>query len=54
MATTQADIAELHEFEEGIGLIARGQRVAVLAYAEIATATAEVGLDESDIEQQHR
>ena len=33
-------VVELQEFEEVKGLIARGQRVGVLTYAEIATATA--------------
>jgi RNA polymerase primary sigma factor len=43
--------AELQELEEVKGLIARGQRVGVLTYAEIATATGELGLDETDIEE---
>ncbi|MGO9976146.1 MAG: sigma-70 family RNA polymerase sigma factor [Solirubrobacteraceae bacterium] len=46
-------VAELREFEEVKGLIARGQRVGVLTYAEIATATAELDLDESDLEELH-
>jgi RNA polymerase primary sigma factor len=46
-------VAELQEFEEVKGLIARGQQVGVLTYAEIATATAEVGLDETDVEELH-
>jgi RNA polymerase primary sigma factor len=46
-------IAELRELEEVKGLIRRGQRVGVLTYAEIATATAELDLDESDIEALH-
>jgi RNA polymerase primary sigma factor len=46
-------VAELQELEEVRGLIARGQRVGVLTYAEIATATAEVGLDEADVEELH-
>ena len=45
--------AELQELEEVKGLITRGQRVGVLTYAEIATATAEVGLDETDVEELH-
>ncbi len=46
-------VAELQELEEVKGLIARGQRVGVLTYAEIATATAEVRLDETDVEELH-
>jgi RNA polymerase primary sigma factor len=46
-------VAELQELEEVKGLIARGQRVGVLTYAEIATATGELGLDETDIEELH-
>ena len=45
--------AELQELEEVKGLIARGQRVGVLTYAEIATATAELDLDEADVEELH-
>jgi RNA polymerase primary sigma factor len=45
--------AELHELEEVNGLIARGQRVGVLTYAEIETATAELDLDETDVEELH-
>ncbi len=46
-------VAELQELEEVKGLIARGQQVGVLTYAEIATATAELGLDETDVEELH-
>jgi RNA polymerase primary sigma factor len=45
--------AELHELEEIKGLIARGQQVGVLTYAEIETATAEIDLDETDVEELH-
>jgi len=45
--------AELLELEEVKGLIARGQQVGVLTFAEIATATAELDLDEADIEELH-
>ena len=45
--------AELQELEEVKGLLTRGQQVGVLTYAEIATVTAEVGLDESDVEELH-
>ena len=46
-------VAELHELEEVKGLIARGQQVGVLTYAEIATAAADIGLDEGDVEELH-
>ena len=46
-------IAELQELEEVKGLITRGQQLGVLTYAEIATATAEVGLDETEVEELH-
>jgi RNA polymerase primary sigma factor len=45
--------AELQELEEVKGLIARGLQVGVLTHAEIATATAELGLDDSDVEELH-
>jgi RNA polymerase primary sigma factor len=44
-------LAELQEHEEVKRLITRGQRVGVLTYAEIATAAAELDLDESDVEE---
>jgi RNA polymerase primary sigma factor len=44
---------DLQELEELKGLIARGQRVGVLTYTEIVTATAELDLDETDIEELH-
>jgi RNA polymerase primary sigma factor len=46
-------VAELQELEEVKGLVARGRQVGVLTYAEIATATGELGLDETDIEELH-
>ena len=46
-------VAELQELEEVKGLITRGQQVGVLTSAEIETATAELGLDESDVEELH-
>ena len=45
--------AELQELEEVKGLIARGLHVGVLTYAEIETATAELGLEETDVEELH-
>jgi RNA polymerase primary sigma factor len=44
---------ELREFDEVKGLIARGQQVGVLTYGEVAGATAELGLDDSDVEELH-
>jgi hypothetical protein len=45
----QMSAAELQELEEVKGLIARGLQVGVLTYAEIATATAELGLEDTDV-----
>ena len=45
--------ADLEELEEVRGLIARGLRFGVLTYVEIVTATAELGLEEIDIEELH-
>jgi RNA polymerase primary sigma factor len=44
---------ELEELEEVRGLIARGLQVGVLTHAEIATATAELGLEDTDVEELH-
>jgi RNA polymerase primary sigma factor len=49
----QMSVAELQELEEVKGLIARGQRVGVLTYAEIETASTELDLDETDVEELH-
>ena len=49
----QMSAAELQELEEVKGLIARGLQVGVLTDAEIATATAELGLEETDVEELH-
>ena len=46
-------VADLQELEEVKGLINRGQQIGVLTYAEIATATAELSLDQTDIEELH-
>jgi RNA polymerase primary sigma factor len=43
-------VAELRELDEVRGLIARGRRVGVLTFAEIETATTELGLDEPGVE----
>ena len=45
--------ADLQELEEVKGLIARGLQVGVLTYAEIASATAELGLEETDVGELH-
>jgi RNA polymerase primary sigma factor len=44
---------ELQELEEVKGLVARGQQVGVLTYAEIETATAELDLDQTYVEELH-
>ena len=46
-------VAELQELDEVKLLLTKGQQVGVLTYAEVATALAEVDLDESDIEDLH-
>ena len=46
-------VAELQELEEVKLLLTKGQTAGVLTYAEIATALAEVDLDEGDIEDLH-
>ena len=45
--------ADLRELDEVKGLIARGLEIGVLTYAEIATATAELGLEDTDVEELH-
>src|SRR6185436_14517360 len=50
---TQMSVVELQELEEVKGLIAKGQQVGVLTYAEIADAVSELDLDESDVEELH-
>ena len=44
-------VAELQELDEVKALIARGQQVGVLTYAEIAAAITETGVDEADVEE---
>src|SRR3984885_10123148 len=51
--TPQISGADLKELEEVKRLIARGLRIGVLSYAEIATATAELDLEDIDIEELH-
>ncbi len=45
--------AELRECDEVKGLIARGRQVGVLTYAEVVDATAELDLDDADVEALH-
>jgi RNA polymerase primary sigma factor len=46
-------VAELQELEEVRLLVAKGRQTGVLTYAEVATALAEVELDEGDVEELH-
>ncbi|HEV8151501.1 MAG TPA: sigma-70 family RNA polymerase sigma factor, partial [Solirubrobacteraceae bacterium] len=46
-------VVELQELEEIKNLLAKGQQVGVLTFAEIATAVAELDLDEADVEELH-
>ncbi len=46
-------VAELQELEEVKLLLTKGQATGVLTYAEVATALAEVDIDEGDIEDLH-
>ncbi len=46
-------VAELQELDEVKLLVAKGQQNGVLTYAEVATALAEVELEEGDIEELH-
>jgi RNA polymerase primary sigma factor len=45
--------AELQEFDEVKGLIEHGLQVGVLTYAQIATATAELDLEDNDVDELH-
>src|SRR5438128_6022598 len=49
----QMSVIELQELDEVKGLLAKGQQVGVLSYAEISKAMSELGLDESDVEELH-
>ena len=46
-------LPDVQELEEVKGLIARGLQVGVLTYVEIATATADLGFEEADVEELH-
>ena len=47
-------VAELQELEEVKNLLARGQEVGVLTFAEVTQALAELDVDESDVEELHQ
>ena len=49
----QMSVIELQELDEVKGLLAKGQQVGVLSYAEISKAMSELDLDESDVEDLH-
>src|ERR687898_796616 len=46
-------VVDRQELEEVKGLLLKGQQVGVLTFAEIATAVAEIDLDEADVEELH-
>src|SRR3989442_15425549 len=46
-------VAELQELEEIKLLVLKGSQTGVLTYAEVATALAEVELDDGDVEELH-
>ncbi|MGI9081256.1 MAG: RNA polymerase sigma factor region1.1 domain-containing protein, partial [Thermoleophilaceae bacterium] len=46
-------VGELQELEEVKTLLTRGRQAGVLTYGEVATALAEIELDEGDIEDLH-
>src|ERR1700747_2378868 len=46
-------VVELQELDEVKGLLAKGQQMGVLSYAEISRAMSELDLDESDVEELH-
>ena len=46
-------VAELQELEEVKLLVLKGSQTGVLTYAEVATAIAEVDVDDGDIEELH-
>jgi RNA polymerase primary sigma factor len=50
---TTMSVVELQELDEVKGLLAKGQQVGVLSYAEITKAMSELDLDESDVEELH-
>jgi RNA polymerase primary sigma factor len=50
---TTMSVVELQELDEVKGLLAKGQQVGVLSYAEITKAMSELDLDEADVEELH-
>src|SRR5436309_11218605 len=46
-------VGELHELDEVKMLVARGQEAGLLTFSQVATALAEVELEEGDIEEIH-
>jgi RNA polymerase primary sigma factor len=50
---TRMSVVELQELDEVKGLVAKGQQVGVLSYAEITKAVSELDLDEADVEELH-
>src|SRR5271169_6103721 len=46
-------VVELQELEEVKGLLAKGQQVGVLTFAEIVKAVSELDLDEGAVEELH-
>jgi RNA polymerase primary sigma factor len=52
-ARKRMSVADLQELEEVKLLVVKGQATGVLTYTEVATALAEVELDEGDIEELH-
>src|ERR1700746_392987 len=50
---SRMSVVELQELDEVKGLLAKGQQVGVLSYAEIAKAMSELDLDGSDVEELH-
>src|SRR6202012_2441032 len=47
----QMSVVELQELDEVKGLLAKGQQVGVLSYAEISKSVSELDLDEADVEE---
>jgi RNA polymerase primary sigma factor len=49
----EMSVVELQELDEVKNLLAKGQQIGVLTFSEISTATSELDLDESDVEELH-
>jgi hypothetical protein len=52
-ASRPISVTELTNLDEIKGLIARGLQLGALTYGELTVATAQLGLDDSDVEQLH-